>query len=669
MTMRAVALLGVLTCGWAANADWQRESLGRGLVAVSSAGSGVFLSWRLLDEDPIGVAFNLYRTRGDAPPELVNAKPITGATNFVDADAASIEGLAYQLRAVVDSHESAVCGEAAVWKQGFLEIPFDRIEGYRAGDGSVADLDGDGELELVLHQVSRGRDNGSAGLTGEPVLDAYELDGARLWRINLGKNIREGEHYTQFVVYDLDGDGAAEVACKTADGTVDGVGDAIGDATRDWRTFAPDSPRHGRVLDGPEYFTVFDGRTGAALATQDYLPSRDPIDGWGGIGGNAGNDRYGNRCDRFLACVAYLDGRRPSVVMCRGVYGRTALTAWDWRDGELKVRWRFDTGPSYPPYDNVSPYAGMGGHSLSVGDIDHDGRDEVVYQAMVVDDDGKGLYSTGLRHGDAMFLTDIDPDRPGQEVFTVQENEERAELFQTPAAALRDARTGEVLWSHSPTVDAPMGMAADIDPTHRGMELWGGPGGLRNAAGESIGPAPPARWALWWDGDPQRELLVCGRPGLPPRPPRDGNADRPWRRPSRPSPTRVLKWNWREQREDDLYTCEAVAMGVPVLVGDLLGDWREEMLLVAPDGETLRLHTTTIPTNLRLTTLLADRQYRLGLVWQNVAYNKPPQLSFLLGERAATVAPQDEGPDAPVEPGQVDTDQRAAHRIPKTVGR
>lgn len=648
MFLRLLAFALVFILINSAGAQWQQEQLSRGLVAVKLPGERVFISWRLLSSDPVDAGFNLYRHSGDEDPVRVHREPIDGATNIVDDGADTTGKLAYEVRIVRDGQESAPAAPVAVWESDYLAIPIKTIEGYRAGDASVGDLDGDGELEIVLHQVSRPLDNSRAGVTGEPILDAYELDGRHLWRINLGKNIREGEHYTQFMVYDLDGDGRAEVACKTADGTVDGRGDTIGDAEKDWRTLRAGSPLDGRVLHGPEYFTIFAGATGAALKTVDYIPPRGDLDGWGGIGGNAKNDSYGNRCERFLACVAYLDGRRPSVVMCRGVYGRTVLAAWDWRQGKLSMRWKFDTGVSYPPYKDASPFAGMGGHSLGVADVDKDGRDEIIYQAMVVDDDGRGLYSTGLRHGDAMHVTDIDPDRPGQEVFTVQENEDNAEKFQTPAAALRDARTGEILWSHSPTIDVGAGLVADIDPRHHGLEAWGGPGGLRDARGRQIGRAPhETDWCLWWDGDPLRELLSCGRRRfwVGRRPSHALGADRageqgsqdfsaPPRRSRRAfSTTRVKKWNWHAEREEAIYECDALAASRgPALVGDLIGDWREEMLLVSPDGQSLRLYTTTIPTEIRLATLLDDRQYRLALAWQNVAYNKPPHPSFYFGE-------------------------------------
>jgi rhamnogalacturonan endolyase len=588
-------------------AQRQMESLSRGGVGVKTSENEVFLSWRLLGDDRAPVAFNVYRQVGGNQPKLVNSEPLQGATNFIDRKADTSQPLTYLVKPVVDGKEGASSPPIALWQHNSLTIPIQAIEGYRPGDASLGDLDGDGEYELVLHQVDRPRDNSHSGLTGAPILDAYEFSGEYLWRINLGTNIREGEHYTQFVVYDLDGNGKAELACKTADGSIDGAGNVIGDPDKDWRTTDPESKSFGRILAGPEYFTIFDGEKGTALKTVDYIPGRDPIDGWGGIGGNGGNDSYGNRCDRFLACVAYLDGERPSVVMCRGVYGRTVLAAWDWRDGELTSRWVFDSGISYPPYRDASAYSGMGGHSLAVADVDRDGKDEIVYQAMVIGDDGTGLHSSGLRHGDAMHVTDMDPDREGLEIFTIQENEDRTVRFQTPGAALRDAETGEILWSHSPGADVKAGLAADIDPRYKGYELWGGPGGLRMVQGEQIGPAPRStRFAIWWDGDLLRELLNGGT---------------------------VTKWNWEQGREEVIERSgRRRGFRNPVLMGDLLGDWREEYLIVSRDGRSLELHTTTIPTEHRLVTLLHDPQYRLSLVWQNVAYNKPPHPGFYLGE-------------------------------------
>ncbi|KAA5544353.1 rhamnogalacturonan lyase [Roseiconus nitratireducens] len=606
MCRPSIAVLSFIFLQQAVCAQRLMEKLDRGVVAVQN-GDEVFIGWRLFATEPPTTGFNVYRADDDGEPRLLNDQPLTAGTNFVDTSGDVTDATTYFVRPVLDGQEGEPSDRRGVDRNGYLEFPIQPVDGYRAGDASVADLDGDGDYELVLHQINNPKDNSHAGLTGSPILDAYEFDGTLIWRIDLGRNIREGEHYTQFMVYDLDGDGSAEVACKTADGTVDGRGTVIGDATKDYRVRDSGSRSFGRVLDGPEFLTVFSGRTGEALQTVDYIPGRDPIDGWGGIGGNGGNDSYGNRCDRFLACVAYLDGVRPSLVMCRGVYGRTVMAAWDWRDGELRQRWVFDSGISYPPYKDASKFSGMGGHSLSVADVDADGRDEIVYQAMVVDDDGEGLYSTGLRHGDAMHVSDMYPDRPGLEVFTVQENEDDTTRFQTPGAAMRDAETGEILWSHSPGTDVGSGLAADIDPRHRGFEAWGGPGGLRDSQGESIGRAPRSSgYAIWWDGDLLRELV--GRRG------------------------QVTKWDWEAEQEVPIFAVEGRgAPRGPNLIGDILGDWREEIVVASPDGKSLRIYTTTIPTDHRLYTLMQDPQYRLSITWQNVVYNKPPHTSFFLG--------------------------------------
>ncbi|MEY3898015.1 MAG: hypothetical protein RLZZ214_3536 [Verrucomicrobiota bacterium] len=610
-SIRCRALAFLLLAVLPISAQREMESLDRGLVAIRQDGGKVYLGWRLLGSEPEKTAFNLYRVM-DAGSQRVNPQPLTGATNFIDPDAGKASG--YFIRALVDDKEAKPSATAKVLEKPYLEIPLQPLDEYRPGDSSTGDLDGDGQYEIIVHRTSKGRDNSFNGITGTPVLEAYKLDGSFLWRIDLGINIREGEHYTQFMVYDLDGDGRAEIACKTADGSKDGSGKIIGDATKDWRNKEEGSQKYGRILSGPEFLTIFDGKTGTALKTVDYIPGRDPIDGWGGNGGNGGTDSYGNRCDRFLACVAYLDGKRPSLVMCRGVYGRIVLAAWDWRGGELTSRWIFDSGGGHPPFTDVSPFSGMGGHALSVADVDEDGKDEIVYQAMTVDDNGKGLYSTGRRHGDALQISDFDPARPGLELYLVTENEDDTVRFQTPGAGMHDARTGKLLWSHSPGVDISDGIVADIDPRHPGAEVWGGRGGLRTVRGEQIGTAPAlSDWVIWWDGDLLREIY--------------GGFS-------------IFKWDHEKQTSAKIFAAEQPYPGTrtrysgmrPLLAADLLGDWREELLVPGPEGKSIRLYTTTIPTEHRITTLMHDPQYRLSIAWQNVVYNKPPHTSYFLGE-------------------------------------
>ncbi|UIJ45027.1 rhamnogalacturonan lyase [Sphingomonas cannabina] len=603
----------------------QVEALDRGLVAVPAA-EGNHVSWRLLGSDAKGARFTLYR----------DGKPIaevsgTEATSVLD-----------KAGSATSRYTVAVAGEkpgaaVAPWAGGYLAIPLDKpadritpdgeTYGYTANDASVGDLDGDGRYELIVKWYPTiAKDNAFSGYTGETLIDAYTLDGKRLWRIDLGRNIRSGAHYTQFMVYDVDGDGRAEVAMKTADGTIDGTGKAIGDASKDWRsgehqvdvpdrtgsTVLPDGRKvaslKGRILAGPEYLTVFDGRTGRALATQPYAPPRDPrtdtptyeqmAETWG--------DGYGNRSERYLAGVAYLDGHRPSLVFGRGYYARSTIAAWDYRGGKLVRRWLFDSAAP-----GNEKFAGQGNHQLSVADVDGDGRDEVIYGSMAIDDDGKGLWSSGLGHGDAMHVSDLDPDHPGLEKFGVHEN---MRMSGNRGAAMLDARTGAILWSTPADRDTGRGIAIDIDPRHPGAEAWASNApDLYDAKGQVIPGGHPraANFGIWWDGDRLRELL-------------DGN--------------RITKWDWTNGTETLLLEPAGTISNNgtkrnPALSADILGDWREELVLPSADSRELRIYTTPIPTTERVVTLMHDPVYRLGVAWQNTAYNQPPHLSYFFGAR------------------------------------
>jgi rhamnogalacturonan endolyase len=607
------------------------ERLGRGVVAVNQGEGKVFVGWRLLATDPDTIAFNLYRGSNGNRPIKVNEEPIVDVTSFVDLKADLTKSNAYSVRPLVNGREQPPSAPfilpASSPARQYLSVPLQTLQGYSPNDASVGDLDGDGEYEIVLHQTGRGRDNSQAGMTDAPVLEAYKLDGSLMWRINLGKNIREGAHYTQFLVYDLDGDGRSEVVCKTADGTTDGKGKVIGDPKADYcnpegsyittrdRTGAERRQNTtGYILTGPEFLTVFDGQTGAALATTGYLPPRHPAKLnptpeelnalWG--------DGWGNRVDRFLACIAYLDGERPSLVMCRGYYTRSVLAAWNWRDRKLSHLWTFDSDSGDP---GNRGYRGQGNHNLSVADVDDDGKDEIVYGAAVIDDNGRGLYSTGLGHGDALHVSDLDPDRSGLEVFDIQER------FDDAGASFRNARTGEIYWK-KPSVRAGAdgegpgrGLALDIDPRHKGFECWVRGAqitGLFNARGEKISEATPrsCNFGVYWDGDLLSELL-------------DRNT--------------ISKWNWLDGSETTLIVAENCSSSngtkaTPALSADILGDWREEVIWKTTDNRELRIYTTTVPTKHRFYTFMHDPQYRLSIAWQNVAYNQPPHTSFYMGE-------------------------------------
>ena len=591
-----LALCLCLTAG--AFAQRQMENLSRGVVAIRQA-DGVFVSWRLLGTEPMDLGFNVYRQTGNQKAVKLNDMPLTGPTNFVDKTADLTQANSWYVCAVQKRKESApskaftLPANAPV--QQYVSIPLRTPERYSPNDCSVGDLDGDGDYEIIVHMAGRGIDNPSNGFSDIPIFQAYELDGTFLWEINLGVNIREGAHYTQFMVADLDGDGKAEFACKTGDGTKDALGNVIGDASKDWRD------RNGKILTGPEYFTVFSGETGAALATADYIPARGALDGWGGWGGNGGNDSNGNRIDRFLACVAYLDGKLPSVVMCRGYYGRSVLAAWDYRDGKLTSRWVFDSK------DRDNPFSGQGNHNLSVADVDDDGFDEIIYGSMVVDHDGTGLFSTGFRHGDALHVSDLDPDIPGLEVFGIHENEaEGMDGAIGPGAALYCARDGRVLFRMNEGQDAGRGVAEDIWDGNRGAEIWfSGSNGLLNTKGERIGDAPRSvNFLIWWDGQLTRQLL-------------DGN--------------RIERYG-----EGVIFTAEDCqsnngSKSTPALSADIWGDWREELILRTRDNKELRIFTTTIPTEYRMYTLMHDPVYRNGVAWENVGCNQPPHLGFWLG--------------------------------------
>lgn len=611
----ALAFLLAWTAVLPLAAQRQMERLGRGLVGLKQGDGSVFLSWRLLATEPPGTAFDVYRRSGDGAPVRVNSQPLAGPTWLVDSNAPAAESSTWTVRVVSGGNEAPAAGvftlPADAPARPYLSIPLKTPDGCLPNDASVGDLDGDGEYEIVLHQVGRGRDNSQAGMTTEPILQAYRLDGTHLWTINLGRNIREGAHYTQFMVFDLDGDGRAEVACKTADGTVDGRGQVIGDAGADWRSHQ--GRTLGKILRGPEFLTIFDGRTGAALATTNYVPGRHPDttdptpaqlrDVWG--------DDYGNRSDRFLACVAYLDGKLPSLVMCRGYYTRTVLAAWNWRDGRLSQVWTFDSDDGTP--GNLA-YRGQGNHGISVGDVDADGRDEIIHGSCVIDDDGRGLYSTGLGHGDAMHFGDLDPDRPGLEIFKANGD------HQSPAGIqLRDARTGEQLFGRASIGNNGVGRACalDLDPRHRGVEMWGrgeGVGGLFSAKGVKISDVSPrsCNFGIWWDGDLLRELF-------------DG--------------VNIAKWDYLNGLEHRLFTGGDLGVSSnngsksnPSLCADILGDWREELIARTRDGKELRIFVSTIPSSHRLPTLMHDPIYRLGVAWQNVSYNQPAHTGFYLGE-------------------------------------
>ena len=595
-----------------------RERLNRGVVAIRN-GQQVIVSWRTLTSDTKGQPFDIYRDG-----EKLNSEPLTtGGTFFID-DKPLTTAATYEVRGGSTNGRYTLAADAP---DGYLTIPLQKpADGetpdgrryrYSANDASVGDVDGDGQYEIILKwDPSNAHDNAHDGYTGPTLFDCYKLSNEMvngklsncklLWRIDLGINIRSGAHYTPFIVYDLDGDGKAEMMVRTSDGTRDGKGKVIGDPEADYRHKGPD--KIGRILTGKEYITVFNGLTGEAMDTKPYIPERGDPRGWG--------DEKANRSDRMLAAVGYLDGKKASAIFCRGYYTRSVLTAWDWDGRELKARWVFDT--NNPEW---ASYAGQGNHNLRVADVDGDGCDEITYGSMAVDHDGRGLYNTGMGHGDAIHLMAFDPKSRELQVWDCHENRRDGSDF-------RNARTGEVIFKVPSTSDVGRAMAADIDPTNPGVEMWSADShGIRNLKGEVINTAKdpndpqhnnylmlggrwlPMNFGIWWDGDLLREMLDRGR---------------------------VSKYNWQNNTIEDIVLFPDIVFNNgtksnPCLSADILGDWREEVIARTPDSSELRIFVSPIPTDYRINCLMEDIPYRLSVATQNVGYNQPSEPGFYLG--------------------------------------
>jgi rhamnogalacturonan endolyase len=612
----------------------------------------VYLGWRLLGNDSPDVAFNLYRSSGGGPAVMLNAAPLTQTTDYVDTTANLAVDNDYFIRPVLggvelEPSESFALAAGAPVRQ-YLPVPLQIPPGgsvpdyqnpgqflpytYNANDASVGDLDGDGDYEVVLKwDPSNSQDVSIAGYTGPTIFDAYDPDsGLLLWRINLGINIRSGAHYTPFIVYDLDGDGKAEVAMKTGPGAVDGTGADIilpgDDPDADFRN------ADGRITTGPEYLTIFNGLTGAAMVTVPYGPARNDVTTWG--------DDWGNRSERHLAGVAYLDGNRPSLIFTRGYNGpasgftmaRTDVVAYNWRDGQLTELWHFKARLGQEGNIN-SEYIAQGNHNLSIADVDGDGFDEIIYGAAAIDHDGTGLYSTGLGHGDALHVSDMDPSNPGLEVFQPHES---PGAYGSAGGEFRDAMTGQLIFGIPATNDVGRGVAADIDPNHPGYEMWAttnpagasrlvyssaGQGLYRTDAGTTGTSSDdiPFNFLVWWDADPLRELL-------------DGTTISQWAY-DLPTPRRETLLSLTGTSSNNS------TKSTPSLSADLFGDWREEVMMRSSDNSELRIYTTTAPATSRLFTLMHDSQYRVAIAWQNAGYNQPPHPSFFLGA-GMTAPPQ-----------------------------
>lgn len=614
-TILAAMLFAASTAAWGAVASpyshvVNADNLGRGVLAVK-ADEGVFISWRSMPDDDPDLAFDVYRDG-----VKVNETPLSKKTNLTDPE--GTVSSKYSIKAILNGNEIEAVNAPDVWEADYMKIHLNHPEGgtspaggkaeqrvytYTPDDVSVGDVDGDGEYEYIVKWFPTNQaDNGDQfRYTGNTILDCYKLDGTQLWRIDLGQNIRSGNHYTQFMVYDFDQDGKAELMCKTAPGTIDGQGNAVllGDdqVTDDYREKS--GSLAGVVKSGPEYLTVFNGLTGAAVNTIYYNPPRDiqahSKSGWG--------DANGNRSERYLAGVAYLDGVKPSGIFVRGYYTHSYVWAVDFDGEKLTERWLHASDKK------GEGIYGQGTHSLSIADVDADGFDEIIIGSGAVDHDGSFLHSTGGGHGDALHVGDFVLEHEGLEVFMPHED-----TSGKYATTLRDAKTGEILYSQAnPKKDIGRGLIANVSSRFQGYEYWSSLDGNVMNGGEVVGTnRPSVNFRIYWDGDLLDELL-------------DGTSiTKPNEELTSIASLKALGQTSHAE------SCNGTKK-TPNLQADLFGDWREEVIM--HDGETqsdLIIFTTTIPSEYKVPCLMTDRQYREAIAWQNVAYNQPPHLSYNL---------------------------------------
>lgn len=584
---------------FAASGNCVAEYLDRGVTAVGT-GSGMLVSWRFLANDAESAEFKLYRDN-----TLIYTSAAGKATCFLDTGGSAKSK--YRVDTLNGGKVISSSDCSMISGNNYFDIPLEPPTAsdctYSPNDCSVGDVDGDGVYELFLKwDPSNSKDNSQKGKTGKVYIDCYKLTGKRLWRIDLGYNIRAGAHYTQFYVADFDLDGKAEMTCKTADGTVDGTGKTIGDGSKSYRN------SDGFIITGPEYYTLFDGATGAALDTIDYEPGRGDTTKWG-----KSTDKT-NRVDRFWGTVAYLDGVHPCVVTGRGYYGRMTATAYTVNNKKLQKLWMFDTGTS----SSTAGY-GDGNHNSMAADVDGDGKQEIITGSTCIDDNGKLLWCLNKGHGDAMHIGDLDPDNSGIEAWICHEDKPYG-------VSLVDCDTGKIIFHNDGSGDTGRCCGDNVWADNPGAELWGnsesdGSMPVKNVKGETLSCRRPSiNFLSYWDGDLEREIL-------------DGYTD---------SPAKITKMNSKGTLDtllttDGYYTCNTTK-GTPCLSADIFGDWREELIVRAADSKSVRIYTTTYSTDYRITTLMHDIQYRTQVSAQNTAYNQPPHLSYYLGSEKGVPA-------------------------------
>lgn len=628
----------------------QMEKLDRGLIAIKTDG-GVYLSWRLFDsEDNIfgsadkNVSFNVYR-------DGKKISEVATKTNYVD----STVGTNYSVAPVINGVEGEKCNPVTAYNNSYFDIPLlkpddetiydpsnNKLATYSffPADCSTGDVDGDGEYEIIVKWTSHERDVGTPAYSGTVHLAAYKLDGTKLWKndIELGKNVYSSAHTLQFLVYDFDGDGKSEVICQTSLGSKDGQGKYVSNAaqtdeeikaitdkensTADYRSSS------GVITKGEEFLTVFNGETGAAMDTISLPTTR------GSENGVDYGDDFGNRSNRFVSDIAYLDGEKPYAIYLRGYYfgrngkQRTSIAGISWDGTALSPTYRFDTQKGQEGYyDGAYQYVGNGNHNCTVADVDNDGKDEFITGAlcMEVNDDNefRPKWCTYLQHGDALHIGNYDPTHTGFEFFTVHEDSGTNSLSGNDITldfgmSVIDAETGNIMFHEGASDDTGRGVMANVGAGGY-YQIWS----AKNSARQSNGGTdfttatsltgrntPSMNFRIFWDGDLYDNLL-------------DG--------------ANITDWNGRNMSNifsAGNYDCVSIngTKANPSLQADLFGDWREEVVYPTSDGTALRVFSTTSTTDYKIKTLMQDPVYRSGVAAEQTAYNQPPHVGFYMGK-------------------------------------
>ena len=630
----------------------QMEKLDRGLIAIKTDG-GVYLSWRLFDsEDNIfgsadkNVSFNVYR-------DGKKISEVAAKTNYVD----STVGTNYSVAPVINGVEGEKCNPVTVYNNSYFDIPLSKPDdetiydpsgnelatySFFPADCSTGDVDGDGEYEIIVKWTSSERDVGSPGdpaYSGTVHLAAYKLDGTKLWKndIELGKNVYSSAHTVQFLVYDFDGDGKSEVMCQTSLGSKDGQGKYVSNAAQndeeikaitDEENSTADYRGYGRITEGKEFLTVFNGETGVAMDTINLPTTR------GSENGVDYGDDFGNRSNRFVSDIAYLDGEKPYAIYLRGYYfgrngkQRTSIAGISWDGTALSPTYRFDTQKGQEGYyDGAYQYVGNGNHNCTVADVDNDGKDEFITGAlcMEVNDDNefRPKWCTYLQHGDALHIGNYDPTHTGFEFFTVHEDSGTNSLSGNDITldfgmSVIDAETGNIMFHEGASDDTGRGVMANVGAGGY-YQIWS----AKNSARQSNGGTdfttatsltgrntPSMNFRIFWDGDLYDNLL---------------------------NGANITDWNGRNMSNifsAGNYDCVSIngTKANPSLQADLFGDWREEVVYPTSDGTALRVFSTTDTTDYKIKTLMQDPVYRSGVAAEQTAYNQPPHVGFYMGK-------------------------------------